>query len=272
MHTDTHNHTIEFSPDAKMTIDDLVSSALVRNIGRIGITEHYEIDNPDPGDNIRTFDLQAYDRAFKQWTAKYEGKIELLKGIEFGYQTTTAEKIDKTVDENDFDIVLLSNHLFGNRDVYFSSTVYKTERKERHRTYIGKMAEMADRCRDYDVIAHFDYVNRYNPVKDETVFYDDCPGEFDALFETIISREKALEINTRSIEAQIRKSSSHIMPDRKIIERYIEMGGKLISLGSDSHSPETIGIHFGNTAEYLKSLGINEVCYFKGRKLFTEEI
>ena len=272
MYTDTHNHTREFSPDADMTIEELVASAVSKDIRRVGITQHYEIDNPDPGDNIRTFDLKLYDNEFKLWKERYKDQVELLKGIEFGYQTTTAEKIDRTVNENFFDIVILSNHLFGNRDVYYSDIVYKTERRERHRIYIGKMAEMADRCNNYDIIAHYDYVNRYNPVKDETVFYDDCPEEFDALFETMISKEKALEINTRSIEAQIRKSSAHIMPDRKILERYISMGGKLISIGSDSHTPETLGIHFGKTASYLKSLGINELCYFKGRKIFTEEI
>ena len=44
------------------------------------------------------------------------------------------------------------------------------------------------------------------------------------------------------------------------------MGGKLITLGSDAHTPQGLGIHFDDTAKYLKSLGVNEIFYFEGRK------
>ena len=265
MFADTHNHTCHFSPDAEMTIDELISSAADRKIGIVGITEHYEYDNPDPTDIIGTFDLEEYGKAFEEWKKK-AGDIILLKGIEFGYQTHTAEIIDKISSENSFDQVILSNHLFRGLDVYFSKECYLVDRITRHKEYIGKMAEMADKCRNYDIIGHYDYVNRFNPVKEETVFYEDCKKEFDDLFEVMISKEKALEINTRSIESQIRRFSPYIMPDKAVLKRYLDMGGKLISLGSDSHSSETLGIHFRKTCEYLKMNGVNEVVYFKDRK------
>ena len=102
--------------------------------------------------------------------------------------------------------------------------------------------------------------------KESAVFYKDCPEEFDSLFEVLISKDKALEINTSSIDKQIAKGSSYIMPDPDIIRRYIAMGGKLITIGSDAHKSDRIGLHFEKTAKYLKSLGVNELFYFAGRK------
>ena len=61
MLTDTHNHTCHFSPDAKMTIDELIEAARSRNIGAVAITEHYEYDNPDPNDKTRMRDFVAPD-------------------------------------------------------------------------------------------------------------------------------------------------------------------------------------------------------------------
>ena len=104
MITDGHNHTKHFSVDAEQSIDELISEAKSKGFSRIGITEHYEIDFPDDGLNCM-FDLNEYDRVFEQWRAK-AGELELLKGIEFGYQTHVAEEIDKTAVQIPFDVVL----------------------------------------------------------------------------------------------------------------------------------------------------------------------
>ena len=66
MFTDTHNHTCHYSPDAKQTIDELVAAAKAQNIDVVAVTEHYEYDNPDPNDNIQTFDIDAYSKDFKE--------------------------------------------------------------------------------------------------------------------------------------------------------------------------------------------------------------
>ena len=56
---DTHNHTKHFSPDAKMDIEEFIKAAKTRGLGAVCITEHYEYDNPDPEDNITTFDIDS---------------------------------------------------------------------------------------------------------------------------------------------------------------------------------------------------------------------
>ena len=262
---DTHNHTKHFSPDAKMDIEEFIKAAKTRGLGAVCITEHYEYDNPDPEDDITTFDIDEYVNAFSKWKDKCPDDLKLLMGIEFGYQTHTAEVIDKIALSAPFDSVILSNHLFGNRDVYYGAG-YQLPKIERHTQYIDKMTEMCTKCSNYDIAGHYDYINRYNPDPDERLLYSDCPDSFDRFFEVLISKEKCLEVNTRSIYKLSLKSDHDIMPDGQIIRRYLEMGGKLISLGSDSHTSDTFGVYFEETCEYLKSLGVNELFYYEGRK------
>ena len=271
MITDGHNHTKHFSVDAGQTIDELVAQAKAQGCSRIGITEHYEIDYPDDGLNWM-FDINEYNEAFKTWREKFGSEVELLMGIEFGYQTHAAEEIDKTAETAPFDVVLLSNHLFRRKDFYVYRECYEIPKKELHKEYIGIMAEMCEKCNNYDVAAHYDYINRYSPNKDSFVLYEDCPEEFDRFFEALITKEKALEINTKSILKHREGGFSQHLPDPAIINRYKEMGGNLICFGSDSHFPGTFGVCFDEAVEYMKSFGFKEAVYFKQHKPYFEAL
>lgn len=270
MITDGHNHTKHFSVDAEQSIDELISEAKSKGFSRIGITEHYEIDFPDDGLNWM-FDLNEYDRVFEQWRAK-AGELELLKGIEFGYQTHVAEEIDKTAVQIPFDVVLLSVHLFRDKDFYVYRDCYEMPAKELHTEYIAMLAEMSEKCNNFDVLAHYDYINRYTDNKNDYVTYDECSKEFDRLFEALIAKEKALEINTKSIYKHKTGGFTRTLPDAKVLNRFRDMGGKLITLGSDSHYKGTFGVCFDEAVEYLKSLDFTETVYFKEHKPHFEPL
>ena len=257
---DTHNHTRHYSPDAKMTIDELIDAASKRGLSVVGITEHYEYDNPDPNDNIQTFDIDSYVKEFPSWREKCPKSLELLMGIEFGYQTHTAKVIDEIAAKYPFDTVVLSNHLFRGIDLCYSEEAKLISRKERNSEYIGKMAEMVEKVDNFCVAAHFDYVCKYLTDKNDGLSYSDCPKEFDRFFEALIYKEKALEINTAT---SVKRNTK---PDPEILKRYLDMHGKLITLSSDAHVKENVGIVIADFSEYLRSFGIKEICYFKNKQ------
>lgn len=270
MITDGHNHTKHFSPDAGQSIDELISEAKSKGFTRIGITEHYEVEYPEDG-LIWTFDLNEYDKVFDQWREK-AGDLKLLKGIEFGYQTHVAEEIDRLAVKIPFDVVLLSVHLFRGKDFYVDRECYKLPAKELHGEYLSVMAEMCEKCNNYEVAAHYDYINRYADNKNDFITYDECPKEFDRLFEALISKGKSLEINTKSIKKHMDGGFTRSLPDAAILNRYRAMGGRLITLGSDSHFPGSFAVCFNEAIEYLKSLGFTETVYFKDRKPYFEPL
>ena len=55
-------------------------------------------------------------------------------------------------------------------------------------------------------------------------------------------------------------------PDPEILKRYLDMHGKLITLSSDAHVKENVGIVIADFSEYLRSFGIKEICYFKNKQ------
>ena len=267
MISDTHMHTRAFSSDAKQTIEGLISSAKAKGILVAAITEHYDMDYPHK-DEVFTFDLNEYGNIFPKWRdlSKQMNGPELLMGIEIGWQPHLNDRIKETVRSLPFDMVVLSDHLFRGTDVYYSTEAALLPRAERNKEYIGSLARMCREIDDFDTVAHYDYINRYIDDPDSAVFYRDCSDEFDDLFSTLIRKDKALEINTSSIGSQINKKAEYIMPDPDIIRRYIQMGGKLITIGSDAHTSDKIGQLFDRTALYLKSLGVHELFYYKNRK------
>lgn len=272
MFTDNHNHTKHYSSDAVMTINELIEGCKSRNIKQIAITEHYDMNYPHPEDMV--FDIDKYSSEFNNWKvlSQESNGPKLLMGIEFGFQNGLANDIDRIASSYAFDCVLLSNHIFRGVDVYFYKDNDGLSRKEKYKEYIATMAQMAEEVTNYDIVTHFDYIDRYTKDMSSGIFYEDCPNEFDKLFEVLIAKDKSLEINTRSIEARRNRKPELLMPDSNIIKRYVSMGGKLISLGSDSHSPNTLGINFKETTQYLKTLGVNEVVYYKNRKPYFESI
>lgn len=260
MVSDTHNHTCHFSFDAEMSIYELIKAAKDNEISSVAVTEHYELGFDD-----QIFDIPQYADAFKTWKSLSQNKVNLLIGIEFGYQKHLASEVDILAETIPFDQIILSNHLVDGQDIYYYRECYKRPKEELYSEYIEAMAEMAELCNNYDIIGHYDYINRYSNYRNKQMLYSDCPKAFDHLFEVMTAKNKCLEINTRSIHKLRKRRVKEYMPDSAIIKRYIEMGGKMISLGSDSHTANTLGMHFDETVEYLKANGINEVYHFEKR-------
>lgn len=274
MYTDSHIHTCHFSPDAEMSIKELIEALKKNNIRRAAITEHYELDYPHPDDPLsKPFDIGDYQETFDSWKNKARTLgIELLMGIEFGYQPHIANQISKLSKVSPFDSVILSNHIFRGKDIYFSTDCYDIPSAERNREYISVLVQMASECEGYDIIGHFDYINRYSKDRYDRVLYSDAPDEFDSLFEILINRNKALEINTSSITAQRKKQSAFAFPDPDILKRYKAMGGELISLGSDAHTKGAVGAVFEQAGQFLRSVGFDQICYFRKHVPCTEPL
>lgn len=266
MITDSHLHTIHFSGDAKMTIDELFDAAKLAGLTEIVITEHYDDDFPHELPVPLTFDIPSYFEAFSKWVQSCPQSLSVRAGIEFGYQHQLKQKYDLISRSFPFDSIILSNHLIGGVDPYFYRDCYLMPKSDLHSMYINSLADMAERCTCYDILGHYDYIVRYSPLPDPTMRYPDCPEAFDRLFKILISTEKSLEINTRTIDKLKRMEVHNPFPDQEILARYLELGGTRITLGSDSHDTTTLACHFEDTIAYLKMIGFTENTSYVGRK------
>lgn len=271
MLTDGHNHTKRFSSDAKMSAYELIDIARKSGSNGIAITEHYEGDYPHDIPEPQIFDLMQYQTEFVKWK-NHAMSLPLRMGIELGYQPHLVKKYDEMISAYPFDTVILSNHLFDGNDPYFVKDCYQLPKIDLHRQYIDSLAEMVEASYNFNVLGHYDYIVRYNKSPNPEMTYEDCPKSFDRLFEALIAKNKSLEINTRTISKLKMKGCVNCFPDKVILERYFAMGGRLISLGSDSHDIDTLGDHFKAVADYLITFGFTENSYYVNRQRQSESL
>ncbi|MBP3521308.1 MAG: hypothetical protein J6J87_08190 [Oscillospiraceae bacterium] len=59
---------------------------------------------------------------------------------------------------------------------------------------------------------------------------------------------------------------------RAILELYRDLGGEILTVGSDSHRPEHLGAYIREGQELLKSLGFKRFCTFEGMKPVFHEM
>ncbi|MBP5493207.1 MAG: histidinol-phosphatase HisJ family protein [Clostridiales bacterium] len=271
MFTDTHNHTKHFSSDAKMTYQELIDACKAKNMNGVVVTEHYEGDYPHDIGDPQIFDIPKYFEETKAWL-DYAGDFPLYRGIELGYQKHLCTFYDEMIEKYPFDEVILSNHLYRAMDPYFFRDCYKEDMLTCYTRYIEEMADLVEGCNNFDIVGHYDYINRYAPYEKPQIKYSQCPESFDRFLTAIIKKDKTLEINTRSIEKMRRKGLTDTLPDPQILKRYYELGGRNISLGSDSHTKDTLCIHFDEVAEYLKTFGFTENSFYVKRKRISEPL
>lgn len=132
-------------------------------------------------------------------------------------------------------MVINSVHCVDGYDVYFKMAFLFKTKKRVYRRYLETILESLDAPYKYDIVAHIGYIAHGAPYRDKLLRYKDFPNEIDAILKGIISRDKALEINFHH----------EMAPQRDIIERYYELGGRKISYGSDAQQGDIAKLRRG---------------------------
>ena len=115
---------------------------------------------------------------------------------------------------------------------------------------------------DFDVYGHIDYVVRYGPNKNQFYSYKKFSDIIDEILKKIISTGHGIEINTAGFKYRL----GHPNPTEDIIKRYHELGGEIITIGSDGHKPEHLAYDFNKIPALLNSCGFDYYTVFEGRK------
>ena len=115
---------------------------------------------------------------------------------------------------------------------------------------------------DFDVYGHLDYIVRYGPNKNKYYTYETYADVLDEILRTLIQRGKGIELNT----AGFKYGLGHAHPILPVLKRYKELGGEIITLGSDGHAPEQIAWDFDKVPELLKEAGFTHFTTFQERK------
>lgn len=258
---DFHVHS-DFSPDSPSPMIDMINKAMEVGITDLAFTEHVDLDYDitEPGHDWN-FDQDTYFETLQKYKQDYRDKIRLYTGVEIGMQPHLGIKNQVIIDARPFDFVIGSLHSVDGSDLY--KRVYfdrhPPERAVEH--YYEQYLECISDFVGYDVLGHLDLYIRYE-AKTKSVALKSYFDVLEALMKKVIQNGKGIELNAGGFRYGLGQNN----PDMDILGLYKSLGGEVLTLGSDAHRPDQLGIEYDSNIERVKSLGFKYVCTFKERK------
>ena len=271
MLADYHVHT-GFSDDSTYPLEQVARDALRLNLDELCFTEHVdygvkpEWDQPagarfEDGHPVTNCPYDAYLNEVERVRDQLGDRICLRAGLELGVQRHTVENNRALLQRltGRLDFVIFSVHQV--EDLEFWNGDYQRGRTQEqiHFAYYEEMLAVMEAFDGYSVLGHLDLIRRYDP-------YDDYPFERvrDVVAEVLrraIADGKGIEVNTSGI----RYGLGDFQPRREILELYRDLGGRIVTVGSDSHKPEHLGSYLRLAYRELAELGFEGVhTYEKG--------
>lgn len=263
---DYHLHS-DLSGDGLSPMEDMIKKAISLGLEMMCMTEHMDYFYKDEGGNLSEefiLDTDAYQKELFRLKEKYANKIELLFGIELGLHPSVISKNKSLICSYPFDFVIGSSHMCHDMDPYFPCFYENRTDKEAYREYFLSLIENARGFTDFDVYGHLDYVVRYGRSKNKEYYYEDYKDIFDELLHHLIEVGKGIECNTAGLNPKYQLGQPH--PCKEILKRYKELGGEILTIGSDAHNSECMCYGFEQAANILKDCGFRYYTVFKKRK------
>ncbi len=261
---DTHLHT-SFSSDSNTPMEDMILRGIELGLKILCFTEHHDFDFPDNAAHLNfQLDFDAYYRTFLQLKGKYEGKIELLHGIELGVMGHLGKTLRNFYVEKGgrYDFIINSCHLVDGMDPYEDYFFHEIKPEDALQKYFEAVYQNIQVYPYFQSAGHLDYITRYMPDPREEFHYEKYGEILDAILDCLIKKDKALEVNA----AGLRHGLSWPHPHMEILKRYRELGGELITVGSDAHRPEEMAKPFEKVTDIIKEAGFTSYAVYRNQQ------
>lgn len=265
---DCHTHT-HISPDSEAALPDMLRKAQELGLFAYAVTDHVELCRWYPQGYYRTLprneeDFFDYAARFEQSMAQNAIARELaqglifMNGIELGEPNADFGLASSVCKDRRLDFVIASLHeLPGKLDFYFLDYA-KEDVPALLTTYFTTLLQIAE-WNGFDVLGHITYPLRYivgdAGIPVDMTQYRDIIAE---IFRTVIRNGKGIELNTSGY----RQTYGKPFPDAELLRLYKDLGGQLLTLGSDAHKPEDVGAGIAEGAALAKSVGFDRIAYY----------
>ena len=253
---DLHNHTTRCN-HAKGSVDEYVKKAMEQNIDIFGFSDHAPM-NFDTHYRMSFDEMDEYESEIKSVKEKYANKIEILLGYEVDY---LPNYMDDRVLNADVDYLIGSIHFinkWGFDNPEFISRYKSVDIDTIWQEYFNLVENMARKSL-FDIVGHLDLIKvfKFLPKKDVRLIAKNA-------LDAIKKSGMAIEINA----AGYRKPIKEAYPSCKLLEMAYERDIP-ITFGSDAHKPEQVGYKKDEMLLLAKSIGYENVVYFKNKEMIV---
>lgn len=265
MYYDSHVHSLH-SMDSTQPFPAICDQALELGLKGISITDHADVWFLDQLNTLETLSASIADA--KEADARLHQRLRVFCGVELGEFQDDPRMGEKILHLTDYDVILSSVHAvhFEDWDFFYSAVNFGEAPEDKLQrfleAYFQKLLRMAEQD-DFDVLTHLTCPLRYiNGKYHRGVDWKPFAGLIDQVLEALIRRGKSLEVNTSGINSFY----GDYLPGREIIQRYHDLGGQRITLGSDAHTATRLSNAFDEASAMLQEIGFAGCCHYEQRK------
>lgn len=260
MISDFHVHT-NFSKDSTAPVKAQIEQAIKLGMEEICITDHLDYDVAGGKDDY-PLDLDAYIPYMEEMKQLYSGRIRVNTGIGLGLQLHIKDYLEGIAADYPWDFVIGSSHFIDNLDPFYPPFYEGRTERQAYERYFEVTLLRAQQLDCYDSFGHLDYVVRYGPNQNRNYNYQSYREYIDPILKAIIDHGKGIECNTGGFKYGLGQTN----PCEDILKRYRELGGELLTIGSDSHKTEYLGHHFDQIKSMLQRCGFRYYTVYHNRQ------
>ena len=257
---DAHLHT-NLSPDSDVAIDVFAEQAVERGIAEIAITDHVDFERGMPAYAFTTF--QERERTVRDAAERWAHRgVAIRFGAELTYARAWEEDIRDHLRQHTYDFTIGSWH--EPLDSPYVEARVAGWAAGKSVAEIVKPAfdevEAAARSGLFDAIGHIDVVKRYVYPHVLPTQLAALPELYEPILRALIESGTTLEINTSGLRHTVKET----YPSPAIVQRYRDMGGRAVSVGSDGHRAHHFawGLEDGYAA--ASAAGIDSLTFRRG--------
>ena len=259
---DFHLHS-NISFDSKVTPQELAEAAVAAGQKEICFTDHYDY-NSDPLKRADLFTIADY-------RAAHDGLqlpgLTIRKGVEFGLTRWNAPQLKELLGQYPFDFVIGSVHYVDGFDPHEAAYWQGLTVREGFEKHLLETLRCVQVHEDFDVLGHLTYAckSRHNPTHGpiEMTHFQEI---IDEILLCLIRKGMGMEVNTSGIDR-----AGAFLPAAPYLCRYKQLGGEIVTVGSDGHNCARVGQYIPEALAMLKEI-FGYVCTFEKRKPIFHKI
>lgn len=271
--SDNHVHT-NFSTDSSTPMENQLLRAKALGLPSLCFTDHIDFGFPKERYQMDfLFSMDEYFTSTKKLAAKYPD-FSIRTGVELGLKKDVLQQCLSLTSTHPFDFVIGSTHLVDNIDPYYEEYWESFGEEKGISHYYQVTLENIQLGFDFDVYGHLDYVIRYCPaikaarkagiIREDFYqkYFRDNRDTIAEILRFLISLGKGIELNTGGLKYGL----GHPNPHEKILTLYHDLGGELVTVGSDAHEERHLAYDFSKVPGILTNCGFSHYTEFHARK------
>ena len=259
MIADCHTHS-RVSPDSNAPMVEMARQALAYGLDVMCLTDHCDLLSLE-GERTLDYNWQAVLRERQTMLDAFGTRLDLPLGLEFGMAHLYPEAAEKILSQPGLDFVIGSCHNMdekdGGRDFYLLSYDTLEDCYRALDNYFASMQKMAA-TPYYDVVGHVIYPLRYMNGPYETPSLARYRDQIREILRLAIDSGRGIEINTWKGQT--------LAAWRPLLKDYQELGGEILTVGSDAHAPDPLGRGIREAYQLMQDCGFRYVAVYHQRK------